>query len=439
MKHFYAIFPVIVCLLFSNFLMCAKGTFEPYNIDNQVHNSFKELETTIFNSGQGWMNSTRFPCSITYLRISWSELEPGRGKYDWTVIENAIASSRKKNARISLRIMTCNAHSSGYYTSPKWLFDEGCKGYEYLKGGANDPSGGALIPRIEPEYSDPIYISRHAEFISALGEKYNNSPYIEFLDIGSYGVWGEWHTDHPASIEIRKKIVDMYRQAFPNKQLVFMTDDAEVLRYALENKIGMRRDGVGSPWHESNWIGSAKYVAVSRMADAWKIAPIVFEWYGDYSYLISKGWSFESAINFMLNNHVTIINDNIGNVPQDKMPLLNKIARLAGARLVLNDLSHNKKVTTDSLLEVKMRWSNTGVGKIYNHYVLRFHLLNSKNQVVMSQDSKIDLRDWLPGTINFTESITIPSAIKKGDYELAIALVDPKGELPAFNLAFDAP
>lgn len=40
-----------------------------------------------------------------------------------------------------------------------------------------------------------------------------------------------------------------------------MSDDAKTLEYALRKggefpRVGMRRDGVGGPWHYKNWIGS---------------------------------------------------------------------------------------------------------------------------------------------------------------------------------------
>jgi hypothetical protein len=109
--------------------------------------------------------------------------------------------------------MTCNAHSAGYYASPKWLFDAGCKGFEYLQGGDDPTSGGKRIARIEPDYADPLYLARHGEFIAALGQHYDGRPEVEFLDIGSYGIWGEWHTPHPASVAVRKQIVDLYLRA----------------------------------------------------------------------------------------------------------------------------------------------------------------------------------------------------------------------------------
>jgi hypothetical protein len=425
----------------TNVLLIAQGTSKAGSRsknDNLVSVQFKDTDSIFANPGQGWMSS-RFPSSIKYVRLNWADVEPEKGKYDWSPFEKAINAGKQRGIKISIRIMTCNAHSSGYYSSPKWLFDEGCKGHEYLRGGADRTSGGERIPRIEPDYSDPIYLLRHGEFLKALGQKYNGTPDVEFLDIGSYGIWGEWHTSNPAPVEVRRKIVDMYIAAFPNTPLVFMSDDAEVLPYALEKGTGMRRDGIGSRSHERNWIGTGKYVKVTAMADAWKQAPIVFEWFGDYEYLLSRGWSYDSAVNFMLRNHVTVLNDNVGKVPPDKMPQLYKLAKLAGARFVLNEMNHVKSIKAGSDLTVSMKWVNTGVGKLYQPYNLRFFFTDSKNNVVFTADGQCDPKTWLPGEQNITESFQIPGSTKKGTYKLAIALVDKSGRRTPFRLAINVP
>jgi hypothetical protein len=407
-----------------------------YKDSDFVKVQFHESDSVFSNPGQGWMSS-RLPSSIKYIRIGWSDLEPERGKYDWSAIDNAIARGKQKGVKVALRIMTCSPHSIGYYTSPKWLFDEGCKFHEYLVGGDDPTSGGARIPRIEPDYSDSLYLTRHNDFIKALGKRYDKSSDIEFLDIGSYGYWGEWHTPNAAPVEVRKKIVNMYAGAFKKTPLVFMTDDAEVLSYALDKGIGMRRDGVGSRWHEKTWIGSAKYSAVKGMADVWKHAPIVFEWYGNYDYLLQRGWSFDSAINFMLRNHVTIINDNIGIVPSDKMPQIINVAKYSGARFVLNEISHEKSIAAGSKFSINMKWTNTGVGKIYKKYVLRFFLLDQNDKVIYSFDGKADPSDWLPGELTITESVNLPTTLKKGTYRLALALENYDSGQPSFRLAID--
>ena len=413
---------------------------------NWVVQQFREVDTLFANPGQGWMSqarrpqpSTRFPCSVVYIRFNWVDVEPEQGKYNWRVIDDVIGAWKPHGATVGFRVMTCNAHSAGYYASPKWLFDSGCKGFEYERGGDDPTSGGKRILRIEPDYSDPIYLARHGEFLKALGDRYDGSPGVEFLDIGSYGIWGEWHTPHPAPVEVRKQIVDLYLKAFLQTPMVFMSDDAEVLKYALAHGIGFRRDGVGSPWHEQNWIGSKKYADVPGMAETWRRAPVVFEWFGDYEYLRSKGWSFDAAINFMLSNHVTLINDNIGRVPPEAMPQLGKLARLAGARFVLRELTHEKEAASGSPLHLQMKWANTGVGKLYRPYTVQFTLTDSSGKVCFKTDGKADPRQWLPGEHAASESLQLPAPLPAGEYALAVGLVDPAGQRRPFLLAIDAP
>ena len=414
--------------------------------DNMQRVTFREVDTLFANPGEGWMSQQhspkgepRFPCSVAYIRFHWADVEPAEGEYNWKIIDDVIAAWKLRGAAVSMRVMTCSSHSAGYYSSPKWLFDAGCKGFEYEVGGGDPTSGGKRIPRIEPDYADPLYLAKHASFIKALGQRYDGQPGVEFLDIGSYGNWGEWHTKHAVPIDVRKRIVDMYLNAFKKTPLVFMSDDAEALAYALEHGTGFRRDGVGSPWHEQNWIGSKKYAAVQGMADTWKKAPVVFEWFGDYAYLKSRGWSFDAAVNFMLANHVTLINDNVGRFPPEARPQLEKLARLAGYRFALRELSHSAAVKRDTNLNVNMKWANVGVGKLYRPFKLQVSLLDAAGASLFATEAKSDPRDWLPGERDVAESLQIPATLNAGDYTLAIALIDPSGQRPPLRLAMDAP
>jgi hypothetical protein len=411
-----------------------------------VRVQFRETDTLFPNPGQGWMSQQRsprtdprFPCSVVYVRFNWADAEPEEGRYDWSVIDDVIDAWKEHGAAVALRVMTCNAHSRGYYSSPKWLFDAGCKGFEYVVGGEDPTSGGQRIPRIEPDYADPMYLEKHGAFLKALGDRYDGHAELEFLDIGSYGVWGEWHTKNPAPLSVRQQIVDLYLQAFRKTPLVFMSDDAEVLGYALARGTGLRRDGVGSPWHEANWIGSRKYAEVRDMADTWKRAPIVFEWFGNYEYLQSRQWSFDAAVDFMLRNHVTCINDNIGRVPPEAMPQLEKLARLAGARFVLRELAHEQVIAPGGSLQLQMQWANVGVGKLYRPYVLRLFLLDPSGRPVVTADAQSDPREWLPGETTVNELMAVPRDLPAGEYGLALMLADPAGRRRPFRLAIDAP
>ena len=175
------------------------------------------------------------------------------------------------------------------------------------------------------------------------------------------------------------------------------------------------------------------------MADTWKTAPVVFEWYGSYEDMTSRGWSFDAAVNFMLSNHVTMINNNIGRVPPEVMPQLEKLARLAGYRFVLREAAHAPAAKRGGQLAVDMKWANTGVGKLYRPYKLQLLLLDAAGKTACTSDAKADPRTWLPGEVAVSETLAVPATLPAGDYTLALSFVDPTGQRPPLHLAMDAP
>jgi hypothetical protein len=175
------------------------------------------------------------------------------------------------------------------------------------------------------------------------------------------------------------------------------------------------------------------------MAETWQRAPVVFEWFGNYEYLQSKGWSFDAAVNFMLSNHVTLINDNLGRYPPEAVPQLEKLARSAGARLVLREVAHEKELTPGSAFHLLMKWANVGVGKLYRPCTVRFTLIDSSGQICWEANGKADPRQWLPGEYPVSESLQLPATIESGDYTLSVGVISSTGQGRPFLLAIDAP
>ena len=412
---------------------------------NWQQTRFHEVDTVFANPGQGWM-SRRFPSSVAYLRFQWADVEPAMDHYDWRIIDAAMAEAKSRGASLSLRVMTASAHSHGYYCSPKWLFALGCKGFEYTVGGADPTAGGRRIPRIEPDYADPLYLTKHGEFIAALGKRYDGNPDVEFVDIGSYGIWGEWHSPHPVSAVVRRRIVDMYLQAFRRTPLVGMVDDEEALAYVLAHGGGYRCDGIGSPQIENRWVPEAGgrnpfYLSATSLAmkDAWLKAPVVFEWYGSFDYLKSQGWSVDAAVDFMLSNHVTFINDNLGRVPAGSLMQLQRLTLRAGYRFVLRDIALEKVVAPGASLNIKMNWANVGVGKLYRACQLKLALRNAGGLIVASLVVPTDPREWLPGEREVRALLAIPPATVAGDYALEVCLTEAERPGRNLRLAMEAP
>jgi hypothetical protein len=334
--------------------------------------------------------------------------------------------------------MTTNPHARGYFSSPKWLFDQGCHSYEYETSG-DAVQGLDKEKRLEPDYSDAVFLSAHGKFIAELGRRYDGNPDIQFVDIGSYGLWGEWHTSHPVDLTTRKKIVDMYVNAFTKTPLVMMTADSAALLYAVSRGTGIRRDGVGSVWDIQSWSKSVTYTG-SPVNEVWKKAPVVFEWYTNYDYLGKcDHCSFDAGYQFMLDNHVTYINDNIGGVPDSVFSRLHMLGERSGYRFVLKEISNSGTVGRGGSLAVQMVWQNTGVAPIYKNYPMELYLIDSLQNVIVTKRLDLDLRTWLPGAHSIDATMQVAQSLKVGNYRIGVALVDSSTKRPAIRFPINAP
>ncbi len=84
--------------------------------------------------------------------------------------------------------------------------------------------------------------------------------------------------------DIRRQYAEWYIDRFKKTPLLFMTDDDEVLKIAVgeegQARVGLRRDGVGSPWHAGRWMNTPPYNTTPKLAEVWKERPIWFEFFG---------------------------------------------------------------------------------------------------------------------------------------------------------------
>ncbi len=117
-----------------------------------------------------------------YLRLAWGYLEPREGEFHWDVLDRVIDPWVKAGKKISFRI-SCKETSwqlDGYCT-PKWVFDAGAK-FTKMPDGS-----------IEPDYGDPIFLEKLNNFHRTFAQRYDNREEVIYIDIGSYGDWGEGH------------------------------------------------------------------------------------------------------------------------------------------------------------------------------------------------------------------------------------------------------
>jgi hypothetical protein len=432
---------------------------------------FTEDTGVIRNPGQGW-TAERWAfqradplvnIGALYGRFNWGNLEPEEGVYDWSRIDALVDLAVSQGIPASFRILCVSDCSSSGWSTPKWVFDKGAKDEPFLSyvdiGGKR-----TAVLQHTPLFDDPVFMAEHRRFLGALAARYDADPRIAGIDIGSYGHWGEWHCyglppctnrfDSSGAlvpgpwvpprvypIEIRRQYADWYLENFRKTPLAFMTDDWEVFQYALGDgdvpRVGLRRDGVGSPHHFTRWIGTKPYDAIPRMVDVWRDRPVWFEFYCPARQFKTKGWSIEQSVEWMLTNHVSTVNTTpfspweIGDDP-DIFALLRKIDLYAGARFVPKEADVWRK---GRQVGVRLAGVNRGVARIFLPYALEIVASDNDGKERFVHESAVDPGTWLPGEFGFTERFELPPELADKPMRLSVRLRHCGGIFRNFRFA----
>ena len=217
--------------------------------------------------------------STVYLRLPWAYLEPEEGRYNWAILDTPAQRWIARGKRIALRL-TCSENWMTYAT-PKWVKDAGAKGpsTSYGKGRVTEEESGAW----DPFYDDPVFMEKLDAFLAAYARRYDGNPNVEFVDVGTYGLWGEGHTHASSrqdSFELQKLHIDLHLKHF-KKTLLCISDDFAghnkpgerfpITDYALSKGVTIRDDSIMVQPPPRSWYHA-------EMAQAfWPRLPVILE------------------------------------------------------------------------------------------------------------------------------------------------------------------
>ena len=185
----------------------------------------------------------------------WNKLNPEKGVYDWTELEKLLNALAEHNMGYALRVLPYTPSfiksdfppQEEYDWTPPFVYEMGAKKIQIDLRGTE-------YHAYAPVWDDSIYIWAAKDFAKALAEKYDGDPRIEYIDVRTFGEWGEWHTSHmlgsvmPAD-SVLKDMLDYYASVFKKTQLVLPSNGfGDVYTHALELGITKRDDGfIGIP------------------------------------------------------------------------------------------------------------------------------------------------------------------------------------------------
>jgi hypothetical protein len=374
-----------------------------------------------------------------YFRLAWSYLEPEEGHYNWILLDSVVNRWVGRGHTISFRI-TCK-ETEIVYATPEWVRKAGAKG-EFIKH--ND----VPIEAWAPDYGDPVFLKKLEQFHRAFAARYDGKPWIEYIDIGSIGEWGEGHTafsgckDVPA--EVVKKHIDLYKRCYKKSLLILSDDyigqrdsddgsDYEIYNYALGNKLGFRDDSGNVLWYKILGFGPSCIRSPEIFNRVYKSVPVVLEsdHYGDASEngMWGDGSGFEKAIH---ETHATFIGFHY--YPRewlkDNYTLACRLENLCGywyfpKFAMLPDTL--RRGSTHNY--IRLTWENHGVAPACRTFVISIMLYNretgfSYNQQLTGTDNRV----WLPGEIVAEQSpMKIDRAIPAGKYDILLNMKDDCG------------
>ena len=185
----------------------------------------------------------------------WNKLNPAKGVYDWTELEKLLNALAEHNMGYALRVLPYTPSfiksdfppQEEYDWTPPFVYEMGAKKIQIDLRGTE-------YHAYAPVWDDSVYIWAAKEFAKALAEKYDGDPRIEYIDVRTFGEWGEWHTSHilgsvmPAD-SVLKDMLDYYASVFKKTQLVLPSNGfGDVYTHALNLGITKRDDGlIGIP------------------------------------------------------------------------------------------------------------------------------------------------------------------------------------------------
>ena len=387
-------------------------------------------EAPLDNPLKGWCPYTdageiHQPYSMVFLYVPWNELEPASGEYRFEQWEKKWDVRTARDKHIVFRVFVdYPGLPSGL---PAWLRKAGVHETRY-----QDHGGG-----MSPDYNHPEMVAAMERLIAALGRRYNDHPRVAFIQLGLLGFWGEWHTwprdQMYASEETERRVIDAYRNAFPDKSLM--------VRYARDHAgkqpwIGFHDDMFPEDTDNGqDWSFLAGIRDAGRTAN-WKRAVVG----GEMVPHQAEKWvvsDFGTTTEMIKRSHFTWVGPYC---PALKKPTSaeyqrrsREIVQMLGYQYRIVRVTYPDSVSSGQAVAINLAGENTGVAPFYYPWRVDWALLDRSGKVADRQSVDWDIRKWLPGS--FDEDCEVTFNVPEGTYRLALGIRDPWQDRPAIGFA----
>lgn len=361
------------------------------------------------------------PYTMAYFNVTWKDLEPEEGKFafsEWEKSKWELPGAKGKHIVFRL-ILDYPGDGLGV---PDWVIKKGVKLTSYT-----DHGGGKT-----PDYNDPKLLEPLLKFIKVLGERYHGNYRVAFIQLGTLGHWGEWHTwprtELFASPETQKKVIGAYLKAFPSTHLMARNPVDPVDKFT---DLGYHDDMIPQDTQGPNDWEFLSAMRIAGLMDGWQTKPRGGE-------IVPA--ELKSYATDRLGTTMKAIEDaHFSWIGPACPPLVAQTAELkANQERMVRKMGYTFQLVSAKVnsvvgqVQIDLNGVNTGVAPFYYPWKVKYAFLDIKNNPVAVRDANLDIRKWLPGPFRATSALQAPPP---GSYRLAIGIEDPYTNTPAITFA----
>ncbi len=381
--------------------------------------------------------------SLVYMNLIWSELEPSEGEFDWDGICEEYQLRRWKDSgkHLVLRFVCDYPGAEEHMDIPKWLYDKTGDGefydIEYGRGYC-------------PDYNNEVFIEEHKKALLEIGRYFGEDDFLAYVELGSLGHWGEWHTYYPAGIpkmpliDVRSIYVEHYVEAFPYAKLLMRRPF-----YEMPDNFGVFNDMTGAEEDTVVWLDWIKNGGsfnetkedggLRKAENVWEKAPVGGEFTSSIPMSTMLGEDLGKTISLIRDSHMSFIGPK---VPEDLRcngiidSNLSEVLKNIGYRYRVHSMTMKNINKSETSLTITM--VNDGVAPIYFDYLPYIYIENEDGELFEKLELPIDLKTLYQNCKSSAEVIVPRDMLKEDGARIYISIEKKKVNEPEIYLAMQA-
>ncbi len=370
---------IIVGVVLAIFIVAGVGIMHVGRVTGKTF-KYSPSDETILNPYIGYAPNSESTslCEksmLVYTEVLWSEIEPEEGVFNWESFEynHYLGRWRDEGKKLVLRFVCDKPDTYEHMDIPQWLYEKTGDGVAY----DIDYGKGYC-----PDYNNETFIAEHEKVIKEIADHFRNDDFLAYVELGSLGHWGEWHTYSAAGLPhmpetiVRARYVQHYVDSFDYCKLLMRRPFAELPEGAgvFNDMTGVSNDTyIWLSWIENggDYNETGEKNAIKAVPEIWENAPVGGEFTSSVPISVMLGKDYDKTVELLKSSHMSFIGPMVPYLKRENLEFYDsadKLLKYVGYRYRVSSMNIRWPFGRNSF-ECKVKIVNDGVAPLYFDYV----------------------------------------------------------------------